>query len=228
MRTFIYMLDVSLPGMEEAEKLKFLERMMPELPEYRKEKVRQLRFSEDKLCSAGAGILFLEGLRQYGLSGKEERIGFCGNQKPYLPDHPDLFFNLSHSGTMVMAAFAEREIGCDIEKNGIPDFRVANRFFHRAEQEMLDRQPDEDAKIDCFYRFWTLKESFLKVTGEGMRLAMNRFCIRMDETIYAELDDIRQPYVFQEQRLPGYHASFCVKEAPGDVFYSFQNLQDVV
>lgn len=246
MQTLIFVLDVSLPGLDEQEKLEFLEQMMPELSEYRQQKVRQIRFLKDKLCSAGVGLLLNTGLKEYGLSGKEERVGFCGNRKPYLMDHPEIHFNLSHSGTMVMAAFADREIGCDIEKNGKADFRVARRFFHEAEQADLEQQPDLDAKTDRFYRYWTLKESFLKVTGEGMRLAMNRFCIRLDEagcpeepgmsrnaggtgeTISVELDGIRQPYSFREWQLPGYHAALCVKENPGDVFFSFQNLQDVV
>lgn len=246
MRTHVYMLDVSLPGLEEQEKLEFLERMLSELSEYRQEKVRNIRFLEDKLCSAGAGLLLNMGLKEYGISGKEEPIGFCGNQKPYLVNHPEIQFNLSHSGTMVMAAFSESEIGCDIEKNGKADYRIARRFFHEEEQADLERFQNPDEKADRFYRYWTLKESFLKVTAEGMRLAMNRFCIRLredgglggrslpegivelDESASVNLDGIPQPHYFKEWNMPGYHAALCVKENPGDVFFSFQNLQDVV
>lgn len=50
MQTLIFVLDVSLPGLDEQEKLEFLEQMMPELSEYRQQKVRQIWFLKDKLC----------------------------------------------------------------------------------------------------------------------------------------------------------------------------------
>lgn len=237
METRVYMLDVSLSEYSEQEKSALLERILPELSAYRQEKVRQTRFLEDRLCSAGAGLLLNLGLESCGLSGREEPIGFCGNRKPYLVKHPELHFNLSHSGGMVMAAFSDRPVGCDIEKDGKADLRVARRFFHEAERADVERQPDPAAMTDRFYRYWTLKESFLKVTGEGMRLAMNRFCIHIPEAessrITVKLDDALQPHDFKEWRLPGYHAALCVnrqegEETPGDVFFSFQTLQDVV
>lgn len=246
MKIHISMLDVSLSGCREEEKETYLEQMMEGLSLYRQEKVRRIRFLEDKLCSAGAGFLFKQGLSLYGISEEEAEVGFYGNGKPCLLRHPEIHFNLSHSGSVVLAVFSDREIGCDLEKDKQPDFRIANRFFHEREKQILETAISENDRQDYFWRFWTLKESFLKATGEGMRMDMRSFgleFLRTPEAVFQKkairLSSPEQTavilqekpigeYYFFEWGIPDYHAAFCAAGQPGDVFFSFQNLQDVV
>ncbi len=229
--TNIYFLDVSLDGYSEEEKYQILEKTFPFLREERKEKIAKIRFLEDKLCSAGAGVLLNIGLQKYGLHSRNIVMEYRGNQKPYLKGYPEICFNLSHSGTMVMAAFSDHEVGCDIEKIGKGSLGMVRRFFHPEEQKALEQRalissPEDWAEEFC--RYWTWKESFMKVTGEGSRLSLDQFCVCPGNAICVWMNGNKMPYDIREFRVPGYCASVCVEEAAGEVFFSFQNLQDVV
>lgn len=227
----IYFLDVGLDGYSEEEKHQVLEKTFPVLSEERKEKVANTRFLEDKLCSAGAGVLLDIGLQKYGLCARNTAMEYKGNQKPYLKGHPEICFNLSHSGSMVMAAFSDHEVGCDIEKIGKGSLKMVRRFFHPEEQKELERMAllsTSEVWDEEFCRYWTWKESFMKVTGEGSRLSLDEFCVRPGSPIRVWMNGAEMPYEIREFQVPGYCASVCVEEAAGEVFFSFQNLWDVV
>ena len=63
----------------------------------RRKKVDAHRTEKGRRQSLGAGILLTEGLRRYGLKGNEVRMAASDHGKPYLQDHPEICFNLSHS-----------------------------------------------------------------------------------------------------------------------------------
>ena len=52
----------------------------------------------------------------------------------------------------------------------------------------------EEGRTELFYRYWVLKESFMKATGKGMALPVDAFCIRMGQPPVL----IRQPGEFPE------------------------------
>lgn len=201
------------------------------LSESRREKISSMKYLEGKRQSLGAGLLLAYGLRRLGLEEKSARIIYGGNKKPYLADREDLFFNLSHSGTLVMAAFAGSEVGCDVEQVKQANFRVARRFFAPEEQAYLESCATEAEKNETFFRLWTLKEAFLKVTGEGSRLPLSDFCIRLGQGAPSvEWKKSGGEFCFFERPLSGYRAAVCRrgKEADCKTFFSFQNLADVI
>ncbi|HYV67108.1 MAG TPA: 4'-phosphopantetheinyl transferase superfamily protein, partial [Myxococcales bacterium] len=80
----------------------------------------------------------------------------------------ELRFNLSHSGQRALIALARQEVGADIEwlkKRRADD--IARRFFAPGEQQRLFELPPGEREA-AFFRLWTCKEAFLKVTGEGL------------------------------------------------------------
>jgi 4'-phosphopantetheinyl transferase len=87
------------------------------------------------------------------------------NGKPFFANAA-VRFNLSHSGSTVVAAFSDSEVGVDIETRGrCRDFvAIANRFFHPCEAEAVSRARDEGQ----FLRLWTGKEAMLKLSGAGI------------------------------------------------------------
>lgn len=82
----------------------------------------------------------------------------------------EVYFSLSHSGDHAVCAINDSPVGIDIEFIGDEKDQIARRFFSRSDLEYIN-----DA--ESFYRIWTLKESFMKVTGLGMRLPMDRFSV---------------------------------------------------
>ena len=112
------------------------------------------------------------------------KIGAYG--KPSLEDMP-LHFNISHAEDYVICAISACEIGCDIEKIRSADLRIAERFFCPEEYSHIAHQASDAERDLLFYRYWTLKESFIKATGMGLNLPFNEFCIELGEESLAEI-----------------------------------------
>ncbi len=240
-KTRVYFLDVSMEAVEEERQTQITEYLKERLSAGRQKKAETCRLPQDQALSLGAGFLLDLGLREYGLRERDVAFGTTGNGKPVLLEYPQIHFNLSHSGTMAMAVFSDREVGCDVEREREARMPLAKRFFCPQEYAALAALPEGTERNQLFYRYWTLKESFLKVTGEGMRMPLNGFLIHMEEPVWTESEGTRQPYVFQEFSIPGYRAAICRKStetvsceivskrlAACDGFFSFQNLSDVI
>ena len=82
----------------------------------------------------------------------------------------EIHFSLSHSGDYSVCAVSSHNVGVDIEKIGDDKERIADRFFAEEEREYI-----QDAA--GFYRIWTLKESFMKAVGWGMKLPLDAFSV---------------------------------------------------
>ena len=99
--------------------------------------------------------------------------------KPFLPAHPGFHYNFSDSGDyLVLAVSPDHEIGVDLQKitpvhAGV--LRTAKRFFHPDDLRLLQNQKDAEEQLSLFFRIWTVKEAFVKCTGEGLSGGMNRF-----------------------------------------------------
>ena len=179
---------------------------------YRKEKTDAFRFRKDKNLCLGAGILTGYALSLRGLSEDAVEYGFTGNGKPVFVNVPDLHFNISHSGHFVTAAFSDAPVGIDIEKNGTADLRVSGRYFTENEHALiLEKEPGPE-RDRMFFRLWTLKESFMKYLGEGMRLPLHDFEIEIKNggEPGVSLRGLPFPCRFLESGfLPGYSIALC-------------------
>ena len=95
------------------------------------------------------------------------------------PNGADFNFNISHHGDFVVLAGDRcREVGIDLMRIELPKssrtleefFKTMRRLFTLNEWRFIQSATDEYAKLFNFYRLWTLKESFLKATGQGISL----------------------------------------------------------
>ncbi len=177
----------------------------------RQQKTDTFRDGRDRQLSLGAELLLIHGLERIGMDLSEMSYYYGDHGKPYLKGGQDIYFNLSHSEEMVICAISSREIGCDIEKISAVNLNIAKRFFHSSEYERIVDQETEGSKRDMFFRLWTLKESFIKMTGLGMRLPMNSFCIHLNvDGITVQQKENHRTCYFQEFHLGGnYKCSIC-------------------
>lgn len=184
------------------------------LPPQRREKVDALRFPADKARSLGAWLLLEYALGQWGFRG-ELRLARNDWGKPFLEGGPH--FNLSHSGSRVLCAVSEGEVGCDIQRTGPWRGKVAARFFTGEERTWLQSLP-EGEKETGFYRLWTLKESFLKATGLGLSLPLGDFSVLPDDPIRVMQEKFPdRPFFFREWALgEDYRCACC---AGDDAFF---------
>ena len=64
-----------------------------------------------------------------------------------------------------------------------------------------------------FYRLWTWKESYVKMTGEGMKLPLQDFEILPEgERIQVRRGDKILPCYMMEYHIPEYKVSVCAEE----------------
>ena len=175
----------------------------------RREKVDRLRFQKDQQLSLGAELLLRYALRREGLGGVPIEFTYGAQGKPYLKDG-GVYFSLSHSGEYVLCALAPCEVGCDVEQIAPIDLKLARRFFSRGEYDDIAAQPTENAQRELFFRYWTLKESFLKATGLGMKLPLGAFeIVRGAELTVRQSVDTRQYRFAEFDDLSGYRCALC-------------------
>lgn len=181
----------------------------------RQKKTDRLRLHQDKCLSLGAELLLLQGLKRSGLDHQQLTYSYGANGKPYLSEVEDVYFNLSHSGDLVICAISSQEIGCDVERISDRDSDIARRFFSPEEYELIAGQDTETLRREMFFRLWTLKESFIKSTGMGMHLPMRAFCICFGDggiSVKQELNSYT--YYFQEYNIwQNYKCSVCGLDA---------------
>lgn len=137
---------------------------LAKVPFFEFEKVR-----DSYIISQGALRILLSGYLE--ISSNLLKIGRRRKGKPYSIDDPGLYFNISNSDKLAVFAFSrDGEVGIDIEKvRPLPDLDdMIKMNFTDSEIRFINTKPEE--KISRFFRFWTVKESYLKAIGEGMRL----------------------------------------------------------
>lgn len=183
--------------------------IMGRLPQIRKQKILKCKQSEARKQSLGAGLLLGDILKERGLSDSKVRFGLNGK-----PEIEGICFNLSHSKNMVIGAVGEKSVGCDIEQISKAPEKVAGRFFGENEIEYLNRI-SEDKRNKEFYRLWTMKESYIKMTGEGMRLPLHQFELHFGEHVQIYRDELVQNCFIKEYELfvdEQYYISVCAEE----------------
>ena len=94
----------------------------------RQDKIDFYRFEKDKKLSAGAYLLLKKLLSEENITNplfKTEKYG-----KAYISNFENVYFNLSHSGKMVLCAISDREVGVDIEYSDPEiDLNIAKLYF---------------------------------------------------------------------------------------------------
>lgn len=144
----------------------------------RLEKVRICKRTEDKVRSLCCGLLLQYAMKeQLGAADKKQpevlelRYGWGRWGKPYLIDHPQLFFNLSHSGNYVVLALSHKEVGIDIQQKRPVKETMIKRVLAQQEYKRyreLSATMEAEKALSWFFSCWCAKESFCKLTGKGL------------------------------------------------------------
>ena len=181
----VYLYAMSVATLPDVEEIGFSD-LVYTLDCVRQQKITNLKQPEKKKQSLGAGLLLKRVLEDRGLRAEDVQIGAHGK-----PEIEGLCFNLSHSGDMVICAVSDLPVGCDIEKI---------------------RQMPECFGED-FFRVWTIKESYGKMTGEGLNIPKDVLEVRLGNGPKIFRNGIEQECVFKEYDIPGYQVYVCAQEA---------------
>ena len=203
--------SVYVAGLEPLKDRELYRRALDTASPERRKKALRYRREDSRLRSLGGELLLRRALEDCGLEAGELRYEYGDHGKPRLAGQEEFHFSLSHSGSYVMLAVSERELGCDLEQITEPRLKVARRYFAREEWEHLSSTAGEE-QTRLFFRYWTLKESFLKATGQGLHLPLDAFQIVLGEdgsvTVRQSFDE-REYHFAEFQTIPGYCCALC-------------------
>lgn len=138
-------------------------------------------------------------------------VSLTASGKPFFPMRTDICFSLSHTKTAALAAVSASPIGADVERR--------KKYSAALERRLFD-VPHGD--LDLF-ELWTLRESWLKLTGEGDLRSIpfsrsNGEITGPVEGLFSRLYD----------EIPGCAAAVCsFQEAPPDQLH-FVALKDLI
>jgi 4'-phosphopantetheinyl transferase len=158
----------------------------PLLDEAERARADRFHFAADRDAYATAHALLRVMLsKEAGIAPADWRFRAAHGGKPEIDPalgQPDLRFSLSHTRGMVACAVGRgHDLGVDVEAcdPSHPALEVAQRFFAPAEAALLGRLPPAQRNV-AFYRIWTLKEAYLKATGQGITGPLDSFAFTLD------------------------------------------------
>lgn len=123
----------------------------------RREKAISYLNVKDRKLSAIAGLILF---RATGIRNPEMKS--TENGKPVFADPALPHFNLSHCDLAVACAVSAQPVGVDVESYASYREDVAREVFNSDELQRVTGSPA------MFAELWTVKESYLKYTGEGL------------------------------------------------------------
>lgn len=134
------------------------------LPQEKRAMALRFRRSVDrKNCMLSHFILQYALYKNYGIHSFTLSNGVNG--KPYLSDYSHIHFNISHCDYGCICAIADSPIGIDMQDIRPFSWSVANHCCSEKEKQLLRESADLAAE---FTKIWTMKESYLKMTGTGI------------------------------------------------------------
>lgn len=96
--------------------------------------------------------------------------------RPFIPGLSA--FNLSHSGSHIILAYADFDLGIDLEKVRQLDFDLFTNYMTEREWEEIGRWDDP---LSRFFHYWTIKEAVMKAEGLGFHLPLEEISLSPSE-----------------------------------------------
>lgn len=136
----------------------------------KQEQIKRMKIKSDKdLSLVGYWLAKLTIKKVFGIPLADIEFKIEESGKPYVAGYPDVHFNISHSGNIVLCALYDKPVGIDIQKMKDSNFELlAKRVFTEKEKEQFYSAPQDGRKAQ-FFRTWTAKESYLKFLGTGIK-----------------------------------------------------------
>lgn len=124
-----------------------------------------------------------------GLNYNSETIVKNPWGKPSLKNYPNIYYNISHSMELAVCVISDTDIvGIDVEKIRQFSSHAARRVCSNEELNRIYLSNDSKRE---FFRYWTLKESFIKAIGKGISYPMKNvnFGIQENGEIFCNIPD---------------------------------------
>lgn len=194
------------------------------LSEDERARAARFHFERDRQRFTATRALLRMILGSYiGADPKALQFRYSDKEKPSLISEnagSPVEFNVSHSGTTALLAFARgRALGVDVElmRQDFDHAAIAARFFSEDEQRQLAALAPAD-RYEGFFRCWTRKEAYIKAVGTGLSLPLHQFDVSLkpgdENALLCTRPDGAEAALWSMRDIPagdGYVAALCVR-----------------
>jgi len=157
-----------------------LDALLPLLPEHRVRAYKKCKNFADQRRSLAASLMLYKAMDDYNIP-KDIEVSFNEWGKLMFPEEEMFYVNLSHSGDYAVCAVDSQEIGVDLEVVRACSDGVLRKIRNEFDAEEIDKilaMKDDNEKNHAFTRFWTKKESQVKLSGKGIADMMDADFLR--------------------------------------------------
>lgn len=193
-------------------------------------KFEKFVFARDRRDYALAHALLRSALARYVVVAPQDlQFRVAPRGKPFLvSDHETapVSFNMSHTnGVVACAITGGAEVGIDVESvSPVPDYGVVTDIFSASEIVAMRRLVSPLDQARRFYQLWTLKEAFVKATGDGLYSNVREIVFEIDHAGGAVLQtapqaDARSWKFAMFAPTPGHCAAIALRGESDDVSF---------
>jgi 4'-phosphopantetheinyl transferase len=181
------------------------------LPAEERVRARSFHFDQDRDAFATTRLVLRHLLAAYtGTAPEAVELKLGARKKPQLASGA-VQFNVSHSAGMSLLAFAQDEVGVDVERiRAVPGMdEIMERNFAPGEQREW-RELAETERERGFFLGWTRKEAYIKALGEGLYLPLASFDVSLapdEPAIFRSLPE----WSLYDFAIPGYAAALAIR-----------------
>src|SRR5699024_9990539 len=197
----------------------------------KREKIKKIKHMQSQYQTLIGDIVIRLIILKNKLRQTNEEIEIEHNRfgKPGLKNEKSFMYNISHSSEWVVCAISSYKVGIHIEYKKPIELKYFEKVF--SPEELNDiRSKNTSKQQEYFYDLWTLKESYIKMIGEGFSYPVSTFTVKKNSIVDIQLINSinsRIPYFTQYNIDRNYTLSVCAEKEnfPKDVvIWSFSHL----
>ena len=140
-----------------------VQRMLPLVDAQRREEALRYKHCFGQFACLKSWLMLKELLRPLGIN--DLRMEHNEHGKPFLANHPEVHFNLSHCKNGIAVAVDFSPVGIDIESFRKSNLALINKTMNPAEAAWIRASGDP---VEAFTQYWTKKEAVVKLRGTGL------------------------------------------------------------
>ena len=141
-----------------------IQRLLPLVSEQRRDDALRFAHRFGQFACLKSYVMLREILESKGLS-HPFLFGCNEHGRPFLIEHPEVHFNISHCKNGIAVAVSDEPVGIDIESFRHFDEALLRKTMNDEEIELINATPEPP---ESFIAYWTKKEAVLKLRGTGI------------------------------------------------------------
>lgn len=192
------------------------------LSDSRRQKVHALVLEKDKRLSIGAELAYLALKKELGIDAV---YGYAPDGKPFMTNNA-FHIAFAHSVNIAVCALSAEPVGIDVEMIRRVSAAVPRAVLTGEEYETYSAV-DKSARV--LIETWSAKESYLKLTGEGVT-QKKMLSVRKKDSEITDLHGNALAHIFTRTIEEGAH-TYCLCVAsitPPEVIFRFTAAEQVL